>query len=98
MLDSSPPIQHSEKQPGFYDSGLAYRTNFIFYFYCEPRRGEARNLDSAIGTKFFSSLCLCVCMFHFFSKTNWHIELQSLELGREKSGKGFKTRLLRLVE
>ena len=33
-------------------------------------------------------------MFHFFSKTNWNIELKSFELGREKLGKGFKTRLV----
>ena len=34
---------------------------------CEPRRGEARNLDFAIGTLFFP---ISVCMFQFFSKTN----------------------------
>ena len=30
---------------------------------CEPRRGEARNLDFAIGTLIFSNLCLYVPLF-----------------------------------
>ena len=39
-------------------------------FHCEPRRGEARNLDSAIGTQFFRvSVCVCVCST-FSQKTN----------------------------